>query len=127
MPPTEEAGGVRQLRVIAGEGMLVATADGYFVDEFGERQEIQAGITRVAPDHPLARQRPEAFRVAWNQDAIVMRQHRNNLLARMQEVRGEQRAPDKPTTRPGWWIGMSFPRREDRRVGALEESTLALR
>jgi hypothetical protein len=118
VPPLEETGdGSRRLRVIAGEGMLVATVDGYYTDQYG-RHEIKAGISRVAPDHPLARARPEAFRVAWKKDAIVMRQHRNNLLARMEELRGEERRPSpisKPITdgaqefsagaKPAWWIG----------------------
>jgi hypothetical protein len=118
MPRYEEAGADRQLRVIAGEGMLVAKVDGTYTDAYG-RHEIKAGITRVAPDHPLARQRPDAFRVAWKEDATVMRQHRNNLLARMEELRGYRLsgAGDKevsaepaglapwPWEKPAWWIG----------------------
>jgi hypothetical protein len=122
VPPLEETGdGSRRLRVIAGEGMLVATVDGYYTDQYG-RHEIKAGISRVAPDHPLARARPEAFRVAWKEDAIVMRQHRHNLRERMKELRGEHSrprpigrpitgdaqefaSPARPTTRPSWYIG----------------------
>jgi hypothetical protein len=63
----EESRGPRQVRIIAGERMLVATADGTYTDEYG-RHEIEAGITRVAPDHPLAKRRPEAFKVAWRDD-----------------------------------------------------------
>jgi hypothetical protein len=106
MPGTEEAGAPRGRRVIAGEGMLVATVDGYFVDAYG-RHEIRAGITRIAADHPLARKRPEAFRVAWKEDAIVMGQHRDNLRARMKELRGRARARRVGDTGagPSWWIG----------------------
>jgi hypothetical protein len=101
----EESRGPRQVRVIAGEGMLVATADGCYTDEYG-RHEIKAGITRVAPDHPLAKRRPEAFRVAWRDDVVTAHEHRANLLARMAELRGEAPSPSKPTaTRPAWWIG----------------------
>jgi hypothetical protein len=106
----EESGGPRQARVIAGEGMLVATADGSYTDEFGERQSIKAGITRVAPDHPLARRRPDAFRVAWRNDVETAKLHRGNQRARMKELRGgEQLSPAKPiarptTARPAWWI-----------------------
>jgi hypothetical protein len=106
MPPLEESGGVRQHRIIAGEGMLVAELDGDYRDAYGTHR-IRAGVTRVRPDHPLARARPDAFRVAWKEDAIVMRQHRNNLLARMKELRGEAPAKvDTPvhTERPSWWI-----------------------
>jgi hypothetical protein len=114
MPLSEEAAGVRGRRVLAGEGMLVATVDGFFVDEFG-RHEIKAGITRIAADHPLARQRPEVFRVCWRKDVETAMRHRSNLLERMKELGGgkereanfatPERAPVKPTTRPAWWLG----------------------
>jgi hypothetical protein len=104
MPPTEEASGRRSIRVIAGEGMLIAKVDGTYTDEFG-RHEIKAGITRVAPDHPLARRRPEAFSVAWREDGRTAEKHRDNLRARMAELHGEERSQAKPTTRPAWWIG----------------------
>jgi hypothetical protein len=104
VPPLEETGADRQLRVITGEGMLVATLDGFFVDEYG-RHEIKAGITRVAPDHPLARRRPEAFRVCWRKDVETARRHRHNLRERMKKLRSEERSQAKPTTRPAWWIG----------------------
>lgn len=58
----EESGGPRRVRIIRGEGMLVATADGCYPDEYG-RHEIKAGITWVAPDHPLAKLRPR--RSGW--------------------------------------------------------------
>jgi hypothetical protein len=101
----EEADGVRRGRVIAGEGMLLATVDGFFTDQFG-RHEIKAGITRVAPDHPLARRRPEAFRVASREDGETAKLHRGNLLERMKELRGGGApAPAETTTaRPAWWI-----------------------
>jgi hypothetical protein len=104
MPRSEEAGGVRGRRVLAGEGMLVATADGFFVDEFGHH-EIKAGVSRIAVDHPLARQRPDAFRVAWREDVETAELHRGNLRERMKELRGEERAPARPTARPAWYIG----------------------
>jgi hypothetical protein len=104
MPRYEEADGARSGRVIAGEGMLVAKVDGTYRDAYGTH-EIKAGVTRIAADHPLARARPDAFRVAWKEDAIVMRQHRTNLLARMEELRGEKRSQAHPTARPSWWIG----------------------
>jgi hypothetical protein len=87
MPRDEEAGGVRERRVLAGEGMLIAKVDGTYIDEFG-RHEVKAGVTRVAPDHPLAKARPGVFRVAWRKDAITAKQHRDNLPARMEELRG---------------------------------------
>jgi hypothetical protein len=99
----EEADGMRRGRVIAGEGMLTATVDGTFTDACG-RHEIKAGITRVAPDHPLALARPEAFRVAWRDDVETATRHRHNLRERMKELRGEERSPAKPTARPAWWI-----------------------
>jgi hypothetical protein len=104
MPPTEEAGGVRRLRIIAGEGMLIAKVDGTYIDECG-RHEIKAGITRVAPDHPLARRRPDAFRVAMRDDVTTAEQHRANLRARMAELRGEATSSATPPSRPAWWIG----------------------
>jgi hypothetical protein len=105
MPRDEEAGGVRGRRVLAGEGMLVATVDGTYTDEYG-RHEIKAGISRIAADHPLAKSRPDAFRVAWRQDVLTAKQHRANLRARMEELQGEQPAPTaKPTARPDWYIG----------------------
>jgi hypothetical protein len=101
----EESRRPRQVRVIAGEGMLVATADGDYTDEYG-RHEIKAGITRVAPDHPLAKRRPEAFRVAWRDDVVTAHEHRANLLARMAELRGEATSPaTRLTARPAWYIG----------------------
>jgi hypothetical protein len=100
----EEAGATRRLRVIAGEGMLIAKVDGTFTDEYG-RHEITAGITRVALDHPLAKRRPEAFRVAWRDDVDTAKRHRANLRARMAELRGEATSPAKPTSRPDWYIG----------------------
>jgi hypothetical protein len=105
MPRTEEAGGVRHNRVIAGEGMLVAKVNGTFRDQFG-RHEVKTGITRVAPDHPLALARPEAFRAAWREDVETATRHRHNLRERMKELRGgEAPAPAEPTTtRPAWWI-----------------------
>jgi hypothetical protein len=109
MPHSEEAGGVRGRRVLAGEGMLVATADGFFVDAYG-RHEIKAGISRVAPDHPLARRRPERFRVAWREDLPTAKLHRGNLEARMKELSGNAPRTTTPRARapsakPGWWIG----------------------
>jgi hypothetical protein len=104
MPRYEEADGVRRARVLAGEGMLVATVDGYFVDAYG-RHEIKAGISRIAADHPLARRRPDAFRVAWRQDVLTAKEHRANLRARMQELQGEPAPRAKPTARPDWYIG----------------------
>jgi hypothetical protein len=107
MPPLEETGGgPRRLRIIAGEGMVVATVDGYYTDQYG-RHEIKAGITRVAPDHPLARARAEAFRVAWKEDAIVMRQRRDNLRARMKELSGNapRVAAKAQSVKRSWYIG----------------------
>lgn len=105
MAPYEDAGDVRRLRVIAGEGMLIAKIDGSYTDEYG-RHEIKAGITRVAPDHPLALARPEAFRVAWPGDVLTATQHRDNLRARMAELRGEEQAPEVTAgEKPDWYIG----------------------
>jgi hypothetical protein len=104
VPPLEESGGARMLRVVAGEGMLIATVDGTYRDAYGTHQ-IKAGITRVAPDHPLARLRPEAFRVAWKEDVIVMRKHRDNLRARMEELRGERDKPSMVHRAKPWGLG----------------------
>ena len=102
---SEESRGARQVRVIAREGMLVATANGSYTDEYG-RHEIKAGITRVAPDHPLAKRRPDAFKVAWRDDVVTALEHRANLAARMAELRGGAPAlASKPTQRPYWYIG----------------------
>jgi hypothetical protein len=85
--------------------MLVATANGSYTDEYG-RHEIKAGITRVAPDHPLAKRRPDAFKVAWRDDVVTALEHRANLAARMAELRGGAPAlASKPTQRPYWYIG----------------------
>jgi hypothetical protein len=101
----EEAGGPRERQVLAGEGMLLAVASGTYVDEFGERQTFTAGRTRVVPSHPLARARPDAFRLAMANDVATAKLHRGNLRARMDELRAEQRSLAKPTARPAWWIG----------------------
>jgi hypothetical protein len=101
----EESGRPRGNRVIAGEGMLVATVDGEFTDPFG-RHKIMAGITRIAVDHPLARRRPEAFRVCWRRDVETATRHRDNLRARMAELRGKEQAPQVTAgERPDWYIG----------------------
>lgn len=103
--PLEEAGGVRERRVLAGEGMLIATVDGSYVDEFGDRQQIAAGVTRVVPNHPLARARPDAFRVCCREDVATARQHVRNIAARMDELSGCRPTPEaKPTARPSWWL-----------------------
>jgi hypothetical protein len=102
----EESGRRRTLRVVAGEGMLIAKVDGSFTDEYG-RHEIKAGVTRVAPDHELARRYPEHFRVCWREDLPTARAHRANLRARMDELGGASRAVGKGRTdaRPAWWVG----------------------
>src|SRR5688572_10025001 len=101
----EEAGSSRGNRVLKGEGMVVATESFRFTDEFGDRHVVIAGRTRVASDHPLARRRPDLFKVAWREDVETATKHRGNLRARMEELRsGEAPAPATPTARPAWWI-----------------------
>jgi hypothetical protein len=77
----EEAVGVRENRVLRGEGMLVAQASFRFTDEDGDRHVVIAGRSRVAPDHELARRYPELFKVAWRKDLATAMRHRGNLLA----------------------------------------------
>jgi hypothetical protein len=86
----------------SGWGMLRAVKSGTFTSKSGERTTIKKDVTRVAAEHWLAREFPEAFRVVDKRDTRTIDAHRGNLERTRQELeRGRTGASGPARPRSG--------------------------
>jgi hypothetical protein len=101
----------RELKVIAGEGMLTVVRETTVTYDDGTQEKLVPRRHRFAPEHELVQQRPELFKLCCRDDRTdtpevfrqALRSADRDVERQLAEARGERpRARSSPIGREPW-------------------------
>jgi hypothetical protein len=88
-------------KTLNGTGMVTATKTVTVTYQSGRSEVLRAGVTRLAPDHPLVKQRPGLFLPCDQDDKATvdrMRQYTGSCESALEQATSTQREPARVRT-----------------------------